>query len=89
MRRDAIVLNAGPEGCVAIRGGADVVFARKRAREMALRVAIGAGRMRLVQLVIVESAWVAFLAAAFGGLFAWWAAPFVVGRELRANVALR
>ncbi len=53
--------------------------AAARAREMALRVSIGAGRRRLVQLVLVESAWLAFLAAAFGGLFAWWTAPVVVG----------
>ncbi len=52
--------------------------AAARAREMALRVSIGAGRWRLVQLVLVESAWIAFLAAALGGVFAWWAAPFVV-----------
>jgi len=54
--------------------------AAARAREMALRVSIGAGRWRLVQLVLVESAWLAFLAAALGGLFAWWSAPFVVSR---------
>jgi predicted permease len=52
--------------------------ASARAREMALRVSIGAGPWRLVQLVLVESAWLAFLAAAIGGLFAWWSAPFVV-----------
>lgn len=45
---------------------------------MALRVSIGAGRGRLVQLVLVESACLASLASALGGLFAWWAAPFVV-----------
>jgi predicted permease len=54
--------------------------AAARAREMALRVSIGAGRWRLIQMVLVESAWLAFLAAAIGGLFAWWAAPFVVSR---------
>jgi predicted permease len=54
--------------------------AASRAREMALRVSIGAGRWRLVQLVLVESAWLASLAAALGGVFAWWAAPFVVSR---------
>jgi predicted permease len=54
--------------------------AAARAREMALRVAIGAGRWRLVQLVLVESAWIALLAAAAGALFAAWSAPFVVGR---------
>jgi len=52
--------------------------AAARAREMALRVSIGAGRGRLVQLVLLESAWLAFFAAALGGVFAWWAAPLVV-----------
>jgi len=52
--------------------------ASARTREMALRVSIGAGRARLVQLVLVESACLASLASALGGLFAWWAAPFVV-----------
>lgn len=54
--------------------------ATARARELALRVAIGAGRRRLVQMVLVESAWIGLLAAAFGGLFAAWAAPFLVNR---------
>jgi predicted permease len=50
-----------------------------RGREMALRVSIGAGRGRLVQLVLVESALIASLAAAAGAAFAWWGAPVVVG----------
>ena len=54
--------------------------AAARAREMALRVSIGAGRWRLVQLVLVESAMLAFFAAGMGALFAWWSAPFVVSR---------
>ncbi|MDR3699345.1 MAG: ADOP family duplicated permease [Candidatus Sulfopaludibacter sp.] len=59
--------------------------AAARAREMALRVSIGAGRWRLVQLVLVESAMLAVLAALVGGWFAWWAAPFVAGRIRPAN----
>ncbi len=54
--------------------------AAARSREMALRIAIGAGRPRLVQLVLVESAMLAFLAAAVGVLFAIWSGPFVVDR---------
>ena len=42
--------------------------AAARAREMALRVSIGAGRWRLVQLVLVESAWLGFLAAGIGAI---------------------
>lgn len=49
-----------------------------RAREMALRVAIGAGRWRLIQLVLAESALLAVFASALGALFAWWSVPFVV-----------
>jgi predicted permease len=47
---------------------------------MALRISIGAGRRRLIQMVLVESVIIALLAAAAGGLFAWWAGPFVVSR---------
>jgi predicted permease len=54
--------------------------AAARAREMALRVSIGAGRWRLVQLVLVESGWLALLASVVGAAFAWWSAPFVVSR---------
>jgi putative ABC transport system permease protein len=53
--------------------------ASARVREMAVRVSIGGGRWRLIQLVLVQSAWLALLAAAVGGLFAWWSGPFVVG----------
>ena len=49
-----------------------------RAREMALRVSIGAGRWRLVQLVLVESALLALFAAAVAGIFAWCSAPFAL-----------
>src|SRR5579884_866646 len=51
-----------------------------RAREMALRVSIGAGRARLVHLVMVESALVSLLAVPLAAALASWAAPFVVSR---------
>lgn len=54
--------------------------AESRSREMAVRVSLGAGRSRLARLVMLESLWIAVLAAAAGSAFAWWAAPFVVGR---------
>ena len=54
------------------------VLAAARSREMALRVSIGAGRWRLVQMVLVESAQIALAAASLGALFAWWSAPLVV-----------
>jgi predicted permease len=53
--------------------------AAARAREMALRVSVGAGRWCLVQMVLAESALLAFFASASGALFAWWSAPFVIG----------
>lgn len=54
--------------------------AAARSREMALRISIGAGRWRLIQLMLMESALLAALATLAGVLFAWWAAPFIVAR---------
>ncbi len=54
--------------------------AASRAREMALRVSIGAGRFRLIQLVLVESCLVALASSVLGALFAAWAAPEVMSR---------
>jgi predicted permease len=45
---------------------------------MALRISIGAGRRRLVQLILCQSALLALLASALGSLFAAWSAPFVL-----------
>jgi predicted permease len=49
-----------------------------RGRELSLRASIGAGRLRLAQLAIVECAMLGLAAVVIGGLFSAWAAPFVV-----------
>jgi len=52
--------------------------AAARTQEMALRISIGAGRRRLVQLILAQSALLALLASVLGAFFAGWSAPFVL-----------
>ena len=54
------------------------VNAVARSREMALRISIGAGKRRLLQMVLIESALLSSASVGVGALFAWWSAPFVV-----------
>jgi predicted permease len=54
--------------------------AAARSREMSLRVSIGAGKWRLCQLMLIESALLSLVATFGGALFAWWSAPFIVTR---------
>jgi predicted permease len=54
------------------------VNAVARSREMALRISIGAGKWRLLQMVLVESVLLSGAAVGVGALFAWWSTPFVV-----------
>jgi predicted permease len=63
--------------------------AATRSREIALRISVGAGRVRLVQLVLIESAVIAAPAAAVGVAFSYWAAPFVVARIRTPNWPVR
>src|SRR3984885_9448743 len=52
--------------------------AAARSQEMPLRISIGAGRRRLVQLILSQSALLALLASLLGALFAAWSAPCVL-----------
>jgi predicted permease len=65
---------------IACANVANLMTARAaaRGREMALRISIGAARWRLVQVVVIEGAWMAVLGTALGGIFAWRAAPWIV-----------
>jgi putative ABC transport system permease protein len=80
--RIALICLAGLVGLVLLIACANVAnlmaaLAAARTREMALRISIGAGRWRLMQLVLVESAMLAFAAALLGAAFAQWSAPWV------------
>jgi predicted permease len=60
-----------------------------RAKEMALRVSIGAGRGRLIQMMFVESAMLALGAFALGALVSWWTPPAVMSMIEPIEIPIR
>jgi len=76
---------------IAAANLANLMSARgvQREREMGIRQSLGASGGRLLQMVLIESAWIAAAATLAGVLFSSWATPAIVGWLNRPESPIR